>query len=679
MPHKSLVAALLVTLTGAAYISAGGETARAPETGAPRSRIVKLDITSRQPAFGGTSFGTAGPYEILIGRATAVADPKADAAVVDIDKAPRNRDGLVEYSFDVHILKPVDIAKGNGVLVYEVNNRGNRLVYGYFNEGGAGYDAANIGNGFLMKAGYTVAWSGWIDGESPNRAAGASAAATTPARAAGVPAPLFATLPVATDDGRPITGTSREEWIRDGAPSISGRLSYPAATLDQTKASLTYRKNERDPRKPLPASAWSYENSSAIKITPPTDADAGTIFEFIYTAIEPKVTGLGFAGIRDFVSFLRNTAADDAGQANPLFVNGRPVLRVAVSTGTSQSGRVQRDFLYQGFNRDPAGRKVFDGINPIVGGGRRTFVNARFAQPGRFTRQHEDHLYPMDEFPFTYATTTDPLTKKTDGLLARCQETRTCPMVVQVDTDSEAYASPGSLVVTDAAGKPVDLPLNVRYYYLTTAHLQSGATCRDPGHTVSPFPYYRAAFDALVKWTRDGAKPPATKAPSPADGTYITVAEQERLYPKIPNRPYSANMSEIGVRDFTVFPPTESARKYPQFVPRLDADGNVVAGVRIPEVVVPVATLSGKGIRGDGFAPGDLCGVNGSAIAFAKTKADRLASGDSRLSLEERYPRGASEFKARYAQAVDALVADHYLLPEDGAKLVADVKYENTR
>jgi hypothetical protein len=530
-----------------------------------------------------------------------------------------------------------------------------------------------------MRNGYVVAWSGWIDGASPNRAAGASTAAATSTRSPAVPAPLFAVLPIAADNGRPIVGTSREEWIRDGAAAISGQLSYPAASLDPAGASLTYRQNERDPRRPLPASSWSYESRSAVKVTPPADADAGAIFEFIYQATEPAVAGLGFAGIRDFVSFLRHAPADEAGQTNPLFVNGKPVLEVAVSTGTSQSGRVLRDFLHQGFNRDAAGRRVFDGINPIVAGGRRTFVNHRFAQPGRFTRQHEDHMYPMDEFPFTYATTTDPLTRRTDGLLARCEQTATCPKVVQVDTDSEAYASPGSLIVTDAAGRPVELPPNVRYYYLTTAHLQGGATCRDPGHTVSPFPYYRAAFDALVRWTREGTAPPATKAPSRADGTYITVAEQERQYPKIPQRPYSARMSEIGVRDFTVFPPTESQRKYPQFVPSLDRDGNVVAGVRIPEVAVPVATLSGKGIRGDGFAPGELCGVNGSSIPFPKTKADRLASGDSRLSLEERYPGGAGEFEARYKRAVAALVAERFLLPEDGAKLASEVKYDSGR
>jgi hypothetical protein len=408
-----------------------------------------------------------------------------------------------------------------------------------------------------------------------------------------------------------------------------------------------------------------------VKVAPPADADAGTIYEFIYPATQPVVAGLGFAAIRDLVSFLRYTAADDTGKDNPLFINGAAALKVAVSTGTSQSGRVQRDFIYQGFNRDAQGRKVFDGMNPIVAGGRRTFVNYRFAQPGRFTRQHEDHLYPMDEFPFTYATTADPLTGRTDGLLEKCSRSNTCPFVIQVDTDSEAYVSPGSLVTTDPSGKPVAMPTTVRYYYLTTAHLQANPGCRDAAHAVSPYPYYRAAFDAMVRWVRDGVMPPPSSSPSRSDGTFVTVAEQREQYPTIPGKPYNPRISEIGVRNFTVFPPSESSERYPQFVPRLDRDGNPVAGVIIPEIAVPVATVSGKAVRRKGFGEGDLCGVNGSAIPFAKTKAERIAQGDSRLSLQERYPGGQAEYSAKYASAVEKLVADRYLLPEDGARLRA--------
>ena len=351
-------------------------------------------------------------------------------------------------------------------------------------------------------------------------------------------------------------------------------------------------------------------------------------------------------------------------------MNGKPILSVAVSTGTSQSGGLQRDFLYRGFNRDTAGRKVFDGMNPIVGGARRRFVNGRFAQPGRTTTQHDSRLYPMDDFPFTYQTTSDVLTGKTDGLFAACSKSNTCPHVIQIDTDTEFYIGHASLVLTDTRGRMVDLPDNVRYYYVTTAHLQNAPGCRDDPNPVSPHPYYRAAYEALVRWVRDGVPPPPTRAPSTMNGTFVTVVQQSHQYPRIPGRPYSFKINELGARDYSVFPPTESAIKYPLFIPRLNQDGNPLAGIAIPEIAAPVATLSGRAILGMGPAQGELCGQFGSAIPFAKTRAERLSAGDSRLSLEERYPGGQAEYAAQYGQAVGQLIADRYLLPEERVEML---------
>jgi len=664
MTAKHLLAITTLTASGALYFASAElrVTTTAAAAGKPLSRVTRLEITSRRPAFGGQSFGASGAYEVLIGQAHAVVDPSAavNSGIVDLENAPRNQSGMVEYSFDVQILKPVDMNKGNRVLFYEFNNRGNRLVYSYFNEGGFGYEPANVGNAFIMSNGYTFVSSGWQG-------------VGVPATASGSNPPLLQTrLPVASKNGQPIVGTAREEWIRDTAANPIRKLSYPAATLDQSKATMTVRVNESDARRAVPTTEWSYIDDTTVQIKEPPGTDAGAIYELVYQAKNPIVTGMGFAGVRDVVTFLRRNATDEAGHDNPLFVNGKPVITVAVSTGTSQSGRVQRDFIYQGFNEDATGRRVFEGMNPIVGGGRKTFVNYRFAQPGRFTRQHEDHMYPMDEFPFTYQTTTDSMTGKTDGLFRRCSASKTCPNVIQLDADSESYQGHGSLVLTDTKGTDVKLPAEVRYYYLTTAHNQGDAGCRDAAHAVSPWPYYRAAYDALVRWVRDGVEPPPTKAPSVAAGTFVTVAEQSKLYPTIPGRPYSSRVNEVGIRDFNVFPPKESAAKYPLFVPRLDRDGNPVAGILLPEIEAPTATLSGRSIRGKGFAEGDLCSTNGSSLPFAKTKGERLASGDSRLSFEERYPGGQREYVEKYKRAVDKLVADRYLLPEDGAKLVAN-------
>src|SRR6266446_4126651 len=291
-----------VALSGGLQVNGQSQTGSAS---APKalSRVTKLDITSRHPAFGGKSFGAAGAYEILIGTAQAVADPKAslNAGIVDLDKAPRNAAGLVEYSFDVQILKPVDITKSNGTLLYEINNRANRPLYGYFDEGGPGYDGENAGNGFLMNNGYTYVASGWMHGTKGTANS----------------LQLWAYLPVASNNGQPITGTAMEEWMEPGTGAF-GKLSYPAATLDQTKAALTYREHQDDSRQTLPASQWSYVNETTVKVTPPPGADAGTIYEFVYEAKDSVVEALGFAGMRDFVSFMRHSPTDEAGTANPL-------------------------------------------------------------------------------------------------------------------------------------------------------------------------------------------------------------------------------------------------------------------------------------------------------------------------------------------------------------------------
>ncbi|MCY4076764.1 MAG: alpha/beta hydrolase domain-containing protein [Acidobacteria bacterium] len=649
---------LLLTVVLGLGLSGFQGVGEAQESASPalaRSRVTQLDITSREAAFGGRSFGAVGAYEILLGTATAVADPgdPLNAGIADLENAPRNSDGLVEYTFEVDILKPVDITLGNGVLVYEVNNRGRNIVFGYFHEAGRGYAAGNAGSAFLMDQGYTYVSSGWLHGAS----------------GAGDPRPVLAAFPLATDDGRTITGVSMEEW-QDPDSAAFGRLTYPAATLDASAATLTHRQLQDDPRQTVPADGWRYVDDTTVAVTPPAGTDAGTIYEFVYEARDPIVHGLGFSAMRDLVSFARYRPADDRGVANPLFVDGVPVLDHAVAVGSSQSGRMIRDFLYQGFNEDAAGRRIFDGMTPYVAGARLTWVNARFAQTGRYTRQHEDHNYPMDEFPFTFATTTDPLTGRTDGLLAACTASDTCPRIIQVDAESEYYGAHASLILTDTSGRAMELPPNVRYWVLATAHLQGDAGCRDPRNPVLPWPYYRAAFDATVRWVRDGVEPPATRAPSVADGTAVTVERQGEQYPTIPDRPYNGAISTLGVRDFSVWPPKESDERYPLFVPSLDADGNLVAGVIVPEVAAPLSTM-GKAVRAAGFAEGDLCGVNGSTIAFPRTREERMARGDSRLSLEERYPGGEEEYVRRYGEAADALVAQRYLLPADAETLKA--------
>ena len=353
-----------------------------------------------------------------------------------------------------------------------------------------------------MNRGYTVVWSGW-QGDLGARAG-------------------WKTISVPVVPG--ITGLSREEFIFDHTrnPAVA-TLTYPAADLDPAKARLTVRQRETDPRATPADLSFTFEGPDKISIKRPKGFDAGAIYEFIYTAKDPKVMGMGFAATRDIVSFLRRDTADATGTTNP--VAGR--IDYAVSLGVSQSGRFLHDFLYLGFNEDEAGRMVFDGLMPHTGAGKKMFTNYRFAQPGRNMQEHGETLYPGTAFPFTYPVTTDPVTGRTDGWLARCLAAKNCPKIMQTDTDIEFYQSIGSLVVTDTKGEPLTMPDNVRLYYLASLQHNSTATaksgmnpvCTYPTNPLYAGPVLRALLVAMEGWTSDGTAPPASRYPSRADGT----------------------------------------------------------------------------------------------------------------------------------------------------------------
>jgi hypothetical protein len=407
--------------------------------------ITRLVIAKRQVVFGGVSFGTAGPYELLSGTAYGELDPHApgNTGIVNVSNAPLNAKGHVEYSVELAILKPVDTAKGNGRLLYDVVNRGKNTALAHLNDSGDTFTANDAGDGFLMKRGYTVVWSGW-QADVPSNL------------------PLLkANLPAAMRDGRLIVGTSREEFTDVPAgPAFTETLTYPVL-LDSSGTTLTVREHEADPRKPLPGSSWHFVDARHVEISAAPGFDRGAIYELIYPATDEVITDIGLAAARDFVSFLRYADQDSTGQPNPVREPGS-AFKAALAFGVSQTGRALKDFIYQGFNADISGRIVFDGALPLLSGSRRTFTNFEFAQPGRFSRQHEDHLYGGDQFPFSYATTKDPVSGKTDGLLMQCEKSNTCPRILHLDSDTEVWQGRVSLVVTDTSGHPLALPDNVR-------------------------------------------------------------------------------------------------------------------------------------------------------------------------------------------------------------------------
>ena len=372
------------------------------------AKVTEIVVTNVQsPTFGGSSFGSVGQYERIDGIFKCEIDPQdpLNADIVNIDKAPRNSRGKVEYDMDFFILKPIDMNKGNGHLLFDTPNRGGPATLGSFNNGARSNrpsTAADAGNGFLMKLGYTILSSGWqVSYPIPGLTSFlVGLGSRIPIPATGIP-PLLARFPIAKNaDGTSVVGTSRELWASpDTAASTSpftGYLTYPAANLDPTQATLTVRERASDPRQPMPASSWRYLDEYRVEVTRSTNSqfDMGAIYEFIYPAKDPIVYGLGFASIRDGVSFLRYGLADDKGNSNPLAPGGVPTIQKALAFGLSQTGRIVKTLVTEGFNQDEKGRIVFDGINSHIGGGRRNWLNGELSHPG--------DIFGDDQFPFGY-------------------------------------------------------------------------------------------------------------------------------------------------------------------------------------------------------------------------------------------------------------------------------------
>ena len=399
------------------------------------AQLTRLDLqVVESPALDGQRFGQVGQYERLRGMAYGEVDPTdpRHREIVNLDKAPRNESGRVEYRATVEVYRPIDMTHWNRAIYHTVSNRG----------GAGAAESALLERGFAF---VRVGWQGDLSPTEDN---------------------IAAFLPLAKHaDGSSIVGMALEERIFNDRETVSrASLTYAAASLDPTEARLTVRATQAAPRATPADLRWSYLSATEIQIDRPAGFDGGAIYEFVYRAKDPIVMGLGFAAMRDAISFLRYEETDRSGNANPLAFNGLP--SAAISLGISQSGRALRDFLYQGFNEDVSGRIVFDGMHPNIAGSRKTFTNYPFGQPGRWQKQHEDHVYPGDQFPFTYLTLTDPISGRTDGLQERCAASNTCPKIVHSDGEAELWQARASLVVTDPLGHHVELPENVRVYLI---------------------------------------------------------------------------------------------------------------------------------------------------------------------------------------------------------------------
>lgn len=642
-------------------------------TSAAEARVTRIEIGKREPFAAGQAFGATGAYEKIVGRYHGALDPAhpLNGAIVDLDKAPRNAQGLVEYSADFYILKPVDLAKGNGAIFYEASNRGNKAILARFNNANARSNdpstAEHAGDGFLMRRGFALVWNGWM----PGLPAGNDL--------------LRIEVPSAPGNAQMVW----DEFLFNNAKTTQGRLTYRAATTDKSQATLLVRERNGDAPQTVPSDQWELVDARTIRLLPEgTPFRIGMIYQLVYKAENPPVNGIGFAATRDLISFLRYASADDAGTPNPLVpaqagTSTRNAISRVLGHGNSQTGRYLRDFIYSGFNEDESNRIVLDGALPNVAAGR-IFLNYRFSQPNRIIPAgHGFMLFPGATFPFAYETQTDPFTGRSDGTFARCSARGNCPKLIHTVSSTEYWQGGHSLVTTDPLGKSDSAPLdNVRiYHFAGTQH--GGAqgspgmqgVCANPSNRTDYRPLLRAALANLDRWVKDGVPPPPSRYPRIADGTLVETLQVEPIPGMTPARTPSQRPRidfgpdfDRGIIGKTL--PVELKDAYRVLVPKVDADGNEVAGLRMPEIAVPTGTAAGWNVRApQAGAAGELCYLEGSFAPFAKTKAEREAKKDPRPSLEERY-KDRADYADRVRQAAAALQRDGYLLEEDATRIV---------
>ena len=664
------------------------------------ARVVRFVVEQVRPVLDGKTFGDAGPYERLDGTVYFEVDPRdpLNALITNVDNAPRTPSGMVGFSSPFYILKPVDMARSNHKIFYGINNRGNKLDYAWrtFVPPGANNNnpitAADFGDALLLRLGYTYVDAGWQGNIAPgdNR--------------------LVPSLPVAThSDARPIVAKLRVEFADidgftrplEGNAVHVARAPYETADMNPARSTLTVRQTVSAARTQIPADRWAFGRCAKGQASlVPTTTDIcvfdgfklDRIYELTYPARNPLVLGLGYAVTRDLASFLRYRTSDDAGNPNPLAQSPTEVgIRRAYGAGISSTGMYMRDWLYLGFNEDESHRKVFDAVQIVIPGTHRLLANVEFADPNNYSRQdiwHDSVSYSYP--PLTFAVTTDPVSGIRDGILKRPV---TDPLVFQIDSANEFWQMNASLNVHDGRGRPVPIPDNVRLYFASSYQHGGGAGLLNPpgapgmcevqtqGNSWAPT--LRALLVALDEWADRGIAPPNSNYPTLDDQTLVSLEAARAAFPAIPGVRFPTVMNDLALPDFGSgfkstggrigqHPPTLGA-KYQLFVPKPDADGLDLAGIRPMEVAAPVATLTGWALRAAGRRETDLCGLSGSYIPFARTRAARQMTGDPRPSFEERYGDQAGFVKA-VEEAASRLVKGRFLLPEDADRYIQAAK-----
>jgi hypothetical protein len=629
------------------------------------AEVVRVEVGARADVANGAPYGAAGAYERLSGRLHFAVDPsvRVNEIVTDIKLAPTNADGRVEFTADFYLLKPRDASKGNGALLFEVSNRGRKGILPMLSQAAASLDPVDtpaLGDGFLLKQGFSVLWVGWqLD----------------------PPASVENLLRVYPPTATGAKGLVRSDFVvrtagvHDYSLGDGPHTAYPA-DLSSDAHTLTVRDDPLGARQTIPRSEWRFArvDGSGNVVEDPTRVYLAAgftpkrIYEVVYTAADPPLAGLGLAAIRDAVTRLKHEGAPELGIAAGTFDR-------ALGFGISQSGRVLRTFLYEGFNEDERHRRVFDGVLAHIAGGARGAFNTRFAQPSRAS---SSFLYASDVFPFTDEAQMDPATGRRDGLLARVAP-ELKPKIFYTNSSNEYWRGHAALThVTVDGRQDLPPPAGTRiYHFASTQHgpaafpprVASGRLADNP-HAYSWF--MRSLLAKLDAWVATEAAPPASAYPTLAQHTL--VERSQLAFPAIPGVDVPVAVRGATRLDFgpqfardgiaTLEPPTVGAA-FPVLLPQVDADGNELAGLRSPELAVPLATYMGWQLyKPELGRPDELVSLQGSFVPLPLDVAERERTNDPRRAILERYP-DRERYLELVEQAARPLIADGYLLADD--------------
>lgn len=647
----------LVLWRGCVAVACAGLLVGLMLPGSAAARVVRIEISSREVATDAPEDGPAGQYEVIKGIIYLEVDPDnpMNRSIVDLKHAERNSRGNVEFSADFELHKPVDAYRGNHRLMYFVNNRGHKMGVWHF--------CYQAGENWLCRSGWSYLWCGWsCDVIQSDQA-------------------LNITVPVATEDGKTITGKTYTEiisyadFVTNGQALVwGGSIPYAPVDMNEPEATLTMRRYRWEDPVAVLRDQWSFarlENGEAVAdpgyLYVNEGIKPGWLYDLVYTAKDPRVTGLGLAAIRDVVSFFRYEAKDDAGNPNPL----AGVVEYAYAWGHSQSARLLYHFIYEDFNGDEEKRIVFDGLQANCGGAGKGQFNSRFAQATRHGSHHEDNLFPIDFFPFNTVEQYDPVTGERGDGLGRARRSGFLPKIFFINSATDYWTRAASLLHTDVEGKEdAGIDPNVRMFAIAgRAHVD------DRIGLVG-----RALLTALDQWVADGVEPPESQIPRIADGTLVSVEEFRKAFPEIPGVripescycPYRLDPGprwrSEGIADNV---PPKTGHRYVCLVPQVDADGNEIAGVHLPEVALPLATFTGWTMRDTAFSR-TLGRNTGKVWPLPATPEDREREGDPRQALSERF-RSEEAYLEKARQCLSRLRQERFLLDEDYHMLLDQV------